>query len=100
MSGITGAKSAKKAAAAQEAALKEQTKQATEAANEAARQSAASAANAAARDAASQQLEADTLANKPGDVEVDLTTPDAAPTRKRAKFNAGGGSSNGAAISI
>lgn len=97
MSGITGAGAAKRAAAAQEAALQEQIKQATNTANEAARQSAISAANAAARDSASQQVEAATLANKPGDVKVDLTTPDAAPTRKRAKFNAGGG---GAAISI
>lgn len=98
MSGITGAGAAKRAAAAQEAALQEQIKQATNTANEAARQSAISAANAAARDSASQQVEADTIANKPGDVEVDLTTPDAAPTRKRAKFNAGSGGS--AAISI
>lgn len=98
MGKLTGASAAKKAAAAQEAALKEQVKQATDTANEAARQSAISAANAAARDAASQQVEADTLANKPGDVEVDLTTPAEAPTRKRAKFNAGG--DGGAAISI
>lgn len=98
MGKLTGASAAKRAAAAQEAALQEQIKQATATANEAARQSAISAANAAARDSASQQVEADTLANKPGDVEVDLTTPDAAPTRKRAKFNAGGG--GGAAISI
>ena len=98
MSGITGASAAKRAAKAQEAALQEQIKQATNTANEAARQSAISAANAAARDSASQKVEADTLANKPGDVEVDLTTPDAAPTRKRAKFNAGSGDS--AAISI
>ena len=98
MGSITGASSAKKAAKAQEAALQEQIKQATATANEAARQSAISAANAAARDSASQKVEADTLANKPGDVEVDLTTQDAAPTRKRAKFNAGGG--GGAAISI
>lgn len=99
MSGITGAGAAKRAAAAQEAALQEQIKQATNTANEAARQSAISAANAAARDSASQKVEADTLANKPGDVEVDLATPDAAPTRKRAKFNTGGGGS-GATISI
>ena len=99
MSGITGASAAKRAAAAQEAALKAQIEQATKTANEAARQSAISAANAAARDSASQQVEADTLANKPGDVEVNLTTPDAAPTRKRAKFNAVGGG-GGAAISI
>ena len=98
MGKLTGASAAKRAAAAQEAALQEQIKQATNTANEAARQSAISAANAAARDSASQKVEADTLANKPGDVEVDLTTPDAAPTRKRAKFNAGSGGS--AAISI
>ena len=97
MGKLTGASAAKRAAAAQEAALKEQTAQATRAANEAARQSAISAANAAARDAASQQVEADTLANKPGDVEVDLTTTDSTPTRKRAKFNAGAAD---AAISI
>ena len=93
-----GAGAAKSAARAQEAALKAQIEQAKQQANEAARQSAISAANAAARESASQKVEADTIANKPGDVEVDLTTPDAAPTRKRAKFNAGGGGD--AAISI
>ena len=66
MGSITGASAAKKAAKAQEAALQEQVKQATNTANEAARQSAISAANAAARDSASQQVESDTLANKPG----------------------------------
>ena len=93
-----GAGAAKSAARAQEAALKAQIEQAKQQANEAARQSAFSAANAAARDAASQKVEADTLANKPGDVDVDLSTPAVAPTRKRAKFNAGSGGS--AAISI
>ena len=89
MSSITGAKSAKRAAAAQEAALQEQTRQATNTANEAARQSAVSAANAAARASASQQVEAETLENKPGEVEVDLTPTQEAPKRKRAKFNGG-----------
>lgn len=93
-----GASSAKKAARAQEAAMKAQIEQAKQQANEAARQSAISAANAAARESASQKVEADTLANNPGDVDVDLSTPDAAPTRKRAKFNAGSGGV--AAISI
>lgn len=90
MGKLTGASAAKRAAAAQEAALQEQTKQATNSANEAARQSAVSAANAAARASASQQVEAETLENKPGEVEVDLTPTQEAPNRKRAKFNGGG----------
>ena len=87
-----GAGAAKSAARAQEAALQEQIAQAKKTANESARQAAISAASAAARDSASQQVEADTLANKPGEVEVDLTQQAEAPTRKRAKFNSGGGS--------
>lgn len=97
MSSITGTKGAKRAAAAQAAALEEQTRIAQEQAREAARQSATSAAQAAARDAASQQVEADTLANKPGEVDVDLTPAVEAPTRKRAKFNS---SSSSPTISI
>ena len=98
MGKLTGAGAAKRAAAAQEAALQEQTKQATATANEAARQSAISAANAAARDSASQQVEAETAANTPGAVDVDVTPTQEAPARKRARFSTGRSATNSITI--
>ena len=100
MSGLTGAKSAKRAAQAQAAALEEQTKQAAAQAAEASRQSATAAAQAAARDQASRKLEENTTMDEPEEVEVDLTPEEVTTSRKRAKFQAGGGGFSANSISI
>lgn len=82
---------AKDAARAQERALKEQTLRMTQQSNEAARQSAATAANAAAREAASQAIEDTTMANKPDEVEVELSDAPESSTRRRSRFQASRG---------
>ena len=91
---ITGANSAKKAAAAQARALEEQTRQAQASAAEAARQSAIQATQAQQREAATREVEAmqqaDAEASKAPEVTTGAASADTSTTRKRARFQSPG----------
>lgn len=93
MSSVTGAKSAKRAAQAQEAAALEATKQAQLAAQEAARQTATQIAATTARDQVTADLEASALANKPEDVDVTVGGTGETLARRRSRFNSGNNTS-------
>jgi hypothetical protein len=88
MSNLTGAKAAKRAAQAQADAAAESTRLAQASAAEAARQSAIQIAASSARDKVTEALEAQTLANKPEDVNVDTGGDNTSLTKKRARFQA------------
>ena len=91
---VTGANSAKKAAAAQARALEEQTRQAQASAAESARQAAIQATQAQKREAATRDVEAmqaaDAAAAKPPEVETGAQDADVSTTRKRARFQSPG----------
>ena len=91
---ITGANSAKKAAAAQARALEEQTRQAQSAAAESARQAAIQATQAQQREAAVRDVEAmqqaDASAAKAPEVDTGAASSNTSTTRKRAKFQSPG----------
>ena len=91
---ITGANSAKKAAAAQARALEEQTRQAQASAAESARQAAIQATQAQQREAAVRDVEAmqqaDASAAKAPEVDTGAASSDTSTTRKRAKFQSTG----------
>ena len=91
---VTGANSAKKAAAAQARALEEQTRQAQASAAEAARQAAIQATQVQQREAAVRDVEAmqqaDASAAKAPEVETGAASSDTSTTRKRARFQSGG----------
>lgn len=90
---ITGANSARRAAAAQARALEEQTKLAQNQAAEAARQSAIQTQQAQAREAATRDVEAMQQADAAASASPEVQTgaaDDTSTTRKRARFNPGG----------
>ena len=91
---ITGANSAKKAAAAQARALEEQTRQAQASAAESARQAAIQATQAQQREAAVRDVEAmqqaDASAAKAPEVDTGAASSDTSTTRKRARFQSTG----------
>ena len=91
---VTGANSAKKAAAAQARALEEQTRQAQTSAAEAARQAAIQATQAQQREAATRDVEAmqqaDAAAAKSPEVDTGAASSNISTTRKRARFQSGG----------
>lgn len=88
MSNLTGAKAAKRAAQAQADAAAEATRLAQAQAQEAARQSAIQIAATTARDKVTEALDAQTLANKPEDVSVDVSGDNVSLTKKRQRFQA------------
>ena len=94
MGAITGANSAKKAAAAQARALEDQTKQAQASAAEAARQAAIQATQVQQREAATREVEAmqqaDAEASKAPEVATGAASADTSTTRKRARFQSPG----------
>ena len=91
---VTGANSAKKAAAAQARALEEQTRQAQASAAEAARQAAIQTTQAQQREAATRDVEAmqqaDATAAKAPEVDTGSASSDMSTTRKRARFQSPG----------
>lgn len=91
---ITGANSAKKAAAAQARALEEQTRQAQASAAESARQAAIQATQVQQREAATREVEAmqqaDAGAAKAPEVDTGSAAADTSTTRKRARFQSPG----------
>ena len=89
---LTGANSAKKAAAAQAQALEEQTRQAQKNAAEAARQASIQAAQAQQREAAVADVEAQQAADASASAapEVETGVERESTARKRAKFQSKG----------
>ena len=90
---VTGANSAKKAAAAQARALEEQTRQAQASAAESARQAAIQATQAQQREAATRAAEAMQQADAASAAKPEVQTGSGADTstaRKRVRFNHGG----------
>lgn len=91
---ITGANSAKKAAAAQAVALEEQTRQAQVQAQESARQAAIQATQAQQREAATKEVEAMQLADaeaaKAPEVGTGAPGSEVSTTKKRARFQSPG----------
>lgn len=88
MSNLTGQKAARRAAQAQADAAAEATRLAQAQAQEAARQSAIQIAATSARDKVTEALDAQTLANKPEDVNVDTSGDPTSLTKKRSRFQA------------
>ena len=97
---LTGADSAKKAAAAQTAALEEQTRQAAEQAKEASRNAAIQTIQVQQRDQAVAQVEEMQRQDQDQSKDAEVTTgaSQGSASRRRAKFNTPGASINSVSI--
>ena len=99
---LTGANSAKRVLVSQSRALEEQTKQAQANAAEAARQAAIQATQAQQREAATREVEAmqqaDANASKAPEVNTGAASADTSTTRKRARFQSAGNTSQSVSI--